>query len=166
VAGKCVGDVIGSKAPGQSIYPVIQPTKFGLSSISRSSGHQVILNHPYVGAATSALRLSFRRFRDMAVLRKGSNICVPTVETPESDTTYRIVLPTRIAMGLIELIVTVCALSLPSQCEDQHFSFLADMSLNQCVMSAPPYIAQWTNEHPGWVAVRWGCDYGGSKEKT
>src|SRR5215472_9457378 len=27
VAGKCVGDVIGSKAPGQSIYPVIQPTK-------------------------------------------------------------------------------------------------------------------------------------------
>ena len=49
-------------------------------------------------------------------------------------------------MGLIELIVTVCALSLPSQCEDQHFSFLADMSLNQCVMSAPPYIAQWTNE--------------------
>jgi hypothetical protein len=102
----------------------------------------------------------------MAVLRKGSNICVPTVETPESDTTYRIVLPTRIAMGLIELIVTVCALSLPSQCEDQHFSFLADMSLNQCVMSAPPYIAQWTNEHPKWVAVRWRCDYGGSKEKT
>jgi hypothetical protein len=31
-------------------------------------------------------------------------------------------------MGLIELIVTVCALSLASQCEDQHFSFLADMS--------------------------------------
>src|SRR5262249_16077498 len=59
-------------------------------------------------------------------------------------------------MGLIELIVTVCALSLPSQCEDQHFSFLADMSLNQCVMNAPPYIAQWTNEHPKChtVAVR------------
>ena len=69
-------------------------------------------------------------------------------------------------MGLIELIVTVCALSLPSQCEDQHFSFLANMSLNQCVMSAPPYIAQWINEHPKWVAVRWRCDYGGSKEKT
>jgi hypothetical protein len=69
-------------------------------------------------------------------------------------------------MGLIELIVTVCALSLPNQCEDQHFSFLADMSLNQCVMNAPPYIAQWTNEHPKWVAVRWRCDYGGSKEKT
>ena len=64
-------------------------------------------------------------------------------------------------MGLIELIVTVCALSLPSQCEDQHF-----LLLNQCVMNAPPYIAHWTNEHPKWVAIRWRCDYGGSKEKT
>ena len=103
----------------------------------------------------------------MAVLRKGSNICVLKVETPESDTTYRYCVANgRIAMLLIELIVTVCALSLPNQCEDQHFSFLADMSLNQCVMNAPPYIAQWTNEHPRWVAVRWRCDYGGSKEKT
>ncbi len=66
-------------------------------------------------------------------------------------------------MGLIELVVTVCALSLPSQCEDLHLSFSAGMSLNQCVMSAQPYIAQWINEHPKWVAVRWRCDYGGSK---
>jgi hypothetical protein len=87
VAGECVGDVIGSKVPRQSIYPVIQPTKF--------------------------------------------------------DSSPRL-----------------------SQCEDQHFSFLADMSLNQRVMNAPPYIAQWTNEHPKWVAVWWRCDYGGSKEKT
>jgi hypothetical protein len=42
-------------------------------------------------------------------------------------------------MGLIELIVTVCALSLPSQCEELHFSFSAGMSLNQCVMNAQPY---------------------------
>ena len=108
----------------------------------------------------------------MAVLRKGSNICVLKVETPESDTTYGSVLPTgelpteEWPKGLIELNVTVCALSLPNQCEDQHFSFLADMSLNQCVMNAPPHISQWTNEHPKWVAIRWRCDYGGSKEKT
>jgi hypothetical protein len=68
-------------------------------------------------------------------------------------------------MGLIELIVTVCALSLPSQCEELHFSFSAGMSLNQCVMNAQPYIAQWINEHPSWVVMRWRCDYGGSKEK-
>ena len=69
-------------------------------------------------------------------------------------------------MGLIELVVTVCALSLPGRCEDQHLSFSADMSLNQCVMNAQPYIAHWINEHPKWVAVRWRCDYGGSKEKS
>jgi hypothetical protein len=40
------------------------------------------------------------------------------------------------------------------------------MSLNQCVMNAQPYIAQWINGHPKWVAVRWRCDYGGSKEKS
>ena len=68
-------------------------------------------------------------------------------------------------MGLVELIVTVCALSLPAQCEDQHLSFAAGMSLDQCVMNAQPYIAQWINEHPKWVAVRWRCDYGGSEGK-
>jgi hypothetical protein len=57
-------------------------------------------------------------------------------------------------MGLVELIVTVCALSLPGQCEDQHLSFPANVSLHQCVMNAQPYIAQWINEHPKWVAVR------------
>jgi hypothetical protein len=70
------------------------------------------------------------------------------------------------AMGLIELIVTICALSAPRHCEDLHLSFSAGMSLNQCVMHAQPYIAQWINEHPKWVAMRWRCDYGGSKEKT
>jgi hypothetical protein len=69
-------------------------------------------------------------------------------------------------MSLIQLIVTVCALSVPSQCEDQHFSFPANMSLNQCVMNAQPYIAQWINEHPKWVAVQARCDRAGSKEKT
>jgi hypothetical protein len=41
-------------------------------------------------------------------------------------------------MGLIDLVVTVCALSLPGQCEEQHLSFSADMSLNQCVMMRSP----------------------------
>ena len=66
-------------------------------------------------------------------------------------------------MGLIELIVTVCALSLPSQCEELHFSFSAGMSLNQCVMNAQPYIAQWINEHPKWQVTRWRCDQPGRK---
>jgi hypothetical protein len=68
-------------------------------------------------------------------------------------------------MGLIELVVTVCTLMLPNRCEDQHFSFSADMSLKQCVLNAQPYIAQWINEHPKWDVVRWRCKYGGIRNE-
>jgi hypothetical protein len=65
---------------------------------------------------------------------------------------------------MIELIVTVCALAQPYQCEDQHLQFASSMSLQQCVMGAPPYIAKWIGDHPKWTAVRWRCDYPGKKE--
>ena len=58
-------------------------------------------------------------------------------------------------MGLVELIVTVCALSLPGQCEDQHLSFPANVSLHQCVMNAQPYIAQWINGRPFLPQYTW-----------
>jgi hypothetical protein len=74
----------------------------------------------------------------------------------------------RTGMALIEIVLTVCALSLPDQCEDQHLQFApgTSMSLKQCVMNAQPYVAQWINEHPKWLAVRWWCEYGGSEGKT
>jgi hypothetical protein len=71
-------------------------------------------------------------------------------------------------MGLIEIVLTVCALSLTDHCEDQHLQFApgVSMSLKQCVMNAQPYIVRWIDEHPKWLAVRWRCAYGGSEEKT
>ena len=66
-------------------------------------------------------------------------------------------------MGFIEIVLTVCALSAPDHCEDQHLQFAAHMSLNQCAMTAQPYIAQGINDHPHWIAMRWHCEYG--KEK-
>ena len=69
-------------------------------------------------------------------------------------------------MGLIELVLTVCALASPDRCEEQHIHFTAEMSLNRCAMNAQPYIAQWIAEHPKWVAVRWRCEYAGTREKT
>ena len=69
-------------------------------------------------------------------------------------------------MGLIEIVLTVCALSLPDHCEEQHLQFSSDISLKQCTMTAQPYIAQWINEHPKWVAVRWRCEYSGTNEKA
>lgn len=60
-------------------------------------------------------------------------------------------------MNPVDLIVTVCAVLSPSQCEDTHLAFGG--SLRQCAMAAPPYIAQWVGEHPKWTAVKWRCEY-------
>jgi hypothetical protein len=62
-------------------------------------------------------------------------------------------------MGLIELIITVCAVAQPQQCEDQHLQFADTTSPTQCVMAAMPYVAQWIEDHPKWRAIRWRCEY-------
>jgi hypothetical protein len=68
-------------------------------------------------------------------------------------------------MAIVELIVTICAISQPSHCQDKYLPFAWNGSLRQCVAGAQPYIAQWIGEHPQWIAVRWRCDYAG-KQKT
>jgi len=68
-------------------------------------------------------------------------------------------------MGLMELVLTVCAIAQPSACEEQHLQFALSMSLAQCAMSAPPYIARWVGDHPKWFAVRWHCEYPGRSGK-
>jgi hypothetical protein len=69
-------------------------------------------------------------------------------------------------MNAIELIITVCAVLSPNSCEERHLSFSADFSLQQCTMSAPPYIAQWIGQHPNWTAVKWRCQYPHMREKA
>ena len=46
-------------------------------------------------------------------------------------------------MNPIDLVVTVCAVLSPATCEEQHLVFNYSGSPRQCVMAAPPYIAQW-----------------------
>jgi hypothetical protein len=64
-------------------------------------------------------------------------------------------------MGLIDLVITVCAVAQISSCHDQHLQFADGADLKGCVMAAPPYIAQWIGEHPKWMAVRWHCEHPG-----
>lgn len=66
-------------------------------------------------------------------------------------------------MGLIELVVTVCAIAQADACRDEHLQFTEPSSLTQCAMMAPPYIAKWIGEHPKWVAVRWHCEFAGRR---
>ena len=51
-------------------------------------------------------------------------------------------------MNAVNLIITVCAALSSNTCEESHLAFSSDFSLRQCVMSAPPYIAQWVGEYP------------------
>ena len=65
-----------------------------------------------------------------------------------------------IVMGMIELILTVCALSQPTSCEQATLPFVDEgESLMQCAMSSPLTIAQWASQHPGRFVARWRCGY-------
>jgi hypothetical protein len=69
-------------------------------------------------------------------------------------------------MNPIDLIVTICAVLSPTACEETHLIFYSHGSLQQCAMSAQPYIAKWVGEHPKWSAVRWRCEYPRSNDKA
>ena len=66
---------------------------------------------------------------------------------------------------LIEIILTVCAIANPANCEERSLQFAWEGSLQQCMMAAQPYIAEWIGQHPAWRAQRWSCDYPGSKKR-
>jgi protein-tyrosine-phosphatase len=66
-------------------------------------------------------------------------------------------------MNAINLILTVCAVSSPTTCEERNLVFSSDFSLRQCVMAAQPYMAQWIAEHPQWTIKEYHCDYPGRK---
>jgi hypothetical protein len=60
---------------------------------------------------------------------------------------------------MMELILTVCAVAHPNACVDQHMLFDQDSTPKQCMMSAPPYIARWGDQHRQWFIRRWKCQY-------
>jgi hypothetical protein len=69
-------------------------------------------------------------------------------------------------MELLEIVLTVCALSQPARCEEQRLQFQWNGSLQACVMGAEPYIAQWIGEHPHWAPARWHCEYAASRKRN
>ncbi len=67
---------------------------------------------------------------------------------------------------MIEIILTVCAIAHPTNCEEKYLQFAWEGSINQCVMAAQPYIAEWIGKHPAWMAKKWSCDYPGSRKRA
>jgi hypothetical protein len=79
--------------------------------------------------------------------------------------TFLSLISERGGLGMIEIILTVCAIANPSNCEEKYLQFTFDGSIQQCMMAAQPYIAQWIGNHPEWMATKWSCDYPGHEKR-
>lgn len=62
----------------------------------------------------------------------------------------------------VSLVMTVCLLSDPKQCHDEHYTFENHGSLNVCMREAVPYMAEWAGSHPTMKVKRWHCEYPGA----
>lgn len=62
-------------------------------------------------------------------------------------------------MLMVDLVLTVCLASNPSQCRDEHLYFENHGSLTQCMFLAPGEIAKWSMNHPKHKVMRWKCAY-------
>ena len=60
---------------------------------------------------------------------------------------------------MIELVLTVCTIAHPETCVDQRMLFDQDNTPQECMASAPPYIAKWAAGHRKWFVRKWKCRY-------
>jgi hypothetical protein len=65
---------------------------------------------------------------------------------------------------MIAIILSTCLVNDPGICRDQTLPLAAEVSEARCVIMAPPYLAQWCEEHPQWRVVRWRCRSNGERE--
>ena len=59
-------------------------------------------------------------------------------------------------MNMVDLIVMVCALA-GGTCQEKHMLFESHGSLEQCMVEAQPYLAQWIGDHPDVEVKTWRC---------
>jgi hypothetical protein len=58
---------------------------------------------------------------------------------------------------MIAIVISTCLVSDPGVCRDQSIPLSEEISAVRCVMTAPPHVAKWSEEHPEWRIVRWQC---------
>ncbi len=62
-------------------------------------------------------------------------------------------------MDIIDLVLTICLLTAPSNCREERLHFENTGGLLNCMFLAPAEIAKWSEDHPHLRVVRWKCDY-------
>ncbi|MFA5949480.1 MAG: hypothetical protein WC807_04290 [Hyphomicrobium sp.] len=64
---------------------------------------------------------------------------------------------------MMTIILSACLVAEPNQCKDFRIPLdvSEQMDVGQCAVAAPPYFAQWSEEHPAWRVRRWKCQPAG-----
>ena len=58
----------------------------------------------------------------------------------------------------MELVLSVCLLSTPVDCREEHLSVsLETTAPMQCMIGAQPVIAEWSVSHPKYRVAKWRC---------
>jgi hypothetical protein len=65
---------------------------------------------------------------------------------------------------MITLILSTCLIADPGVCHDEVIPLSSEISAVRCVMTAPPHVAKWSEEHPQWRVVRWQCRAVGERD--
>lgn len=58
---------------------------------------------------------------------------------------------------MLTIVISACLLSDPNVCKEYKLPLDGDMDTTQCAMFAPPFLANWSNDHPQWQVKRWVC---------
>lgn len=58
---------------------------------------------------------------------------------------------------MMTIVLSACLVANPATCKDFKLPLDGEMDSAQCAMYAPPFFAEWTEQHPDWVVKRWKC---------
>ena len=60
---------------------------------------------------------------------------------------------------MIELVVTACLLTAPTECRDHRLMIAPEgMTQSQCYSMSIPQLAQWKSTHERWRIKSWRCE--------
>ncbi|MDX3924531.1 MAG: hypothetical protein QHC90_01815 [Shinella sp.] len=62
-------------------------------------------------------------------------------------------------MSIIDLVLTICLTTAPTNCREERLHFEDKGNLLNCMFQAPSEIAKWSQEHPNLRVVKWRCSY-------
>jgi hypothetical protein len=62
-----------------------------------------------------------------------------------------------VEIAMIELVFLACLRTMPAECEERSLAYLPELGPSVCMAQAQPWLAAWTEAHPGFIIARWTC---------